>query len=136
MIQHDQELFALANMFLFKMYRMRSMELGRMLVLFRSNADIYMQPLVDYHVKMGNLDKHAEHKFLKWDDASITVAYFDYVLRRLNKYGLLNGTLNRGKFPNYKETLNNEEDKLVDYFLYEMRKEPTEEAKIPPMPFN
>ncbi len=114
--------------------RMRTAEFGRMYVLFRTNANMYLQPLYDYHLKMGIVDKPALHKFLKWDDASITVNYLLYVLERIKKYGLCYGPIGQSKFPDYKETLRKTEDELTDYFLYEMRKEPSAEKEYPPMP--
>jgi hypothetical protein len=136
MIIHDNQMFGLANTFLQLMYRMRIKEISRNYVLFRRNSDIYMQPLYEHHMKLGGVDAYTHNKYFKWDDASITVAYLDYVLRRLNKYKLLLGPLTQRKYPDYKEDLKNQEDELVEYFLYEMRKEPAEHKEIEPMPFN
>ena len=117
------------------MYKARQDEIGRCLVLFKNNGAYtsYIQPLVEHHIKLGELDRLIAHKYYNWDDASITTGYYDYVLRRLGKYGkfiiilgLQYGLLNHKKFPNYKEELNKLEDELTDYFLYEMRKEPQE----------
>ncbi len=108
--------------------------MGRMYVLFRHQAAIYIQPLLEYHVKMGLLDQFTQHKYLKWDDASIGVSYLEYVLNRTRKYGLNYGPLGQGKFPNYKETLRTKEEELTEYFLYEMRKEPGLEKEFPTMP--
>ena len=119
---------------MYQMYKMRQMEFGRMYVLFRHNSEVYLQPLFDYHLKMGILDKPTQHVHFKWDDASLTVNYFLYVLQRVKKYGLGYGPLGQDKFPDYKETLRSEEDKLTEYFLYEMRKEPAPEKEYPPMP--
>jgi hypothetical protein len=118
------------------MYKMRQNELARMYVLFRRNAYFYLQPLWDYHLKCGDLDRVSMHKYLKWDDASASIAYLNYVLRRVKKYGLHFGPLNQLKFPNYKEDLQEVEDKLTEYFLYEMRKEPVKEKELPEMPLN
>jgi len=136
MILHDTDLFGLANSYLQLMYRMRIKEISRMHLLFRRNSDVYMQPLYDHHIKMGGVDAYSQNKYLKWDDASITIAYFEYVLKRLNKYKLLLGPLTQKKYPEYKDDLKKQEDDLVDYFLYEMRKEPFAQKEIPPMPFN
>ena len=46
------------------------------------------------------------------------------------------GSLIIRKGPNYKETIRQKEDELVDYFLYEMRKAPAEQPKLPDMPIN
>jgi hypothetical protein len=136
MIIHDNQMFGVANTFLQLMYRMRIREISRMHLLFRRNSDIYMQPLYEHHMKLGGVDAYTHNKYFKWDDASLTVAYLDYVLRRLNKYKLLLGPLTQKKYPDYKEDLKNQEDALVEYFLYEMRKEPVEQKEIPLMPFN
>ncbi len=113
---------------------MRTDEMARMYVLFRRNCYYYMQPLYEYQIKMGNLDKFSQHRYLKWDDASISVNYLEYVMQRIRKYGLNYGPIDQRKFPNYKETIKNEEDRLTEYFLYEMRKEPQQEKPIPEMP--
>ncbi len=42
--------------------------------------------------------------------------------------------INRFKSNNYKEEMKKQEDNLVDYFLYEMRKAPAEEVALPDMP--
>ncbi len=118
------------------MYRMRQHEIARMYVIFRRNSYFYMQPLWDHHIKMGNLDKHSQHKYMKWDDASLSVGYLDYVINRIKKFGLQYGPLDQDKFVNYKETIRNEEEKLTEYFLYEMRKKPVEQKEIPEMPLN
>jgi hypothetical protein len=110
-------------------------EVGRCYLLFKSNSAYfnYITPLIEHHIKLGELDRVAVHKYYNWDDASLVTGYYDYVLRRLGKYGKINlikglqyGLLNSKKFPNYKEELRNLEDDLTDYFLYEMRKEPQE----------
>jgi hypothetical protein len=113
---------------------MRTAEMGRMYVLFKGNSEMYLQPLYDFHIKMGIVDKPTMHKFLKWDDASLSVNYLLYVLERVKKYGLNYGPLGQNKFPDYKETLKKTEDQLAEYFLYEMRKEPAPEKQYPPMP--
>jgi hypothetical protein len=38
------------------------------------------------------------------------------------------------KHPNYKQKIKDAEDNLVEYFLYEMRKAPAEQAELPLMP--
>ena len=105
-----------------------------MFILHRHNAGVYMRPLYDHHIKMGNLDTAAQNKYLKWDDASLSVAYLQYVLDRVRKYGLNYGPLGQTKFPDYKQKLKNVEEELTQYFLYEMRKEPAPERKYPDMP--
>jgi hypothetical protein len=133
---HDLETFSYAQTFLQHMAMMRSHEMARMSILFRRNAYFYMQPLYDFHIKYGNLDKSTDHKYLKWDDACLTINYFHYVIDRVKKYGLNYGPLAQGKFPNYKDVLKSEEDRLTEYFLYEMRKEPQPEKDIPEMHAN
>jgi hypothetical protein len=133
---HDNQIYGVANTFLQLMYRMRIKEMSRMHLLFRHNSDIYMKPLLEHHVKMGGVDAYSHNRYLKWDDASITVAYLDYVLRRLSKYKLNYGPLTQRKYPDYTDDLKKQEDALVEYFLYEMRKEPVEQKEIPLMPFN
>lgn len=118
------------------MYKARKEEKARMSVLFRKNADIYLEPLIENDMKYGRLDTYKPGTYMKWDDVSITVGYLDYVLRRITKYGLHYGSISKYKFPNYKEELKKDEDKLVEYFLYEMRKEPAEQKEIPTMPIN
>ncbi len=131
---HDNGLYKIAHSYLNLMMRMRTNEFGRMYVLFRRNADQYLQPLYDFHIKMGIVDKPTIHKYLKWDDASISVNYLLYVLERIKKYGLNYGPLGQTKFPDYKDTIKSKEDELTEYFLYEMRKEPAPEKQYPSMP--
>ena len=50
--------------------------------------------------------------------------------------GLVYGGIDKYKKPNYKQILKQKEDELVDYFLYEMRKEPSEKAELPVMPIS
>lgn len=104
-----------------------------MYILFRNNAPVYMKELVNYDIKMGSVDKYDQSKYYKWDDATIIVGYLDYVMRRLRKYSLDRGVMSSLKFPYYKEKLQKEEDQLVDYFLYEMRKSPLKREEIPKM---
>ncbi len=127
-------MFTLAQTFLYKLYSLRIEEMGRMYVIFRQNAYMYLPPLYEFHIKMGDTDRRRGATLYKWDDASISIGYFDYVLRRIQKYGLHRGPLSSAKFPSYKEMIQEEEDKLVDYFLYEMRKPPLEEKELPRMP--
>jgi hypothetical protein len=116
------------------MYKMRLYEFSRLYICFKQNSFIYVGPLYEHHLKMGNLDRINSHVHLKWDDAALTVNYFLYVLERIKKYGLINGTLSQKKYPDYKNNLQEEEDKLTEYFLYEMRKEPAPEKTYPDMP--
>jgi hypothetical protein len=124
----------MANHLLNYMYVKRKNEYSRMYILFRGHSLMYAPALVEYDLKMGGVDKMDAGRNLKWDDATITVGYLEYVLRRLNKYSLDRSILNPYKFPNYKDTLKSEEDNLVDYFLYEMRKEPANAVELPEMP--
>lgn len=130
------DVFPLAYTLLNKMYKQRQAEIGRVALLFPQNYSVYITPLYEHHIKCGELDRHTKPKYLKWDDASITIGYLNYVLNRIGKYGLHWGSLNYKKFDNYKQKLKEEEDKLVEYFLYEMRKPPVEADKIEPMPMN
>ena len=117
------------------MYRMRCQEFGRLFAIFRFNCYLYSEPLIEYHLKMGVLDNLGPgHIHMKWDDASLTVNYFLYVMERINKYGLQYGPINQRKFPDYENSIKEEEDKLTEYFLYEMRKEPGPEKTYPDMP--
>ncbi len=136
MVSHDRSLFGLANVYMHQLKVLRRRELSRLYVLFRRNASMYALPLLENEIKMGNLDHYAAHKYLRWDDACITINYLDYVLRRADKYKLTLGPLTQKKYPNHKEDLKQKEDELVDYFLYEMRKEPVEQQEIPAMPLN
>jgi hypothetical protein len=71
------------------MYKARIEEIGRCMLLFKNNNAYYnyITPLLEHHIKLGELDRFAPHKYLDWDDASVTTGYYDYVLRRLSKYG-------------------------------------------------
>jgi hypothetical protein len=133
---NDNVVYPLAQMFLQKMYKERQSEIGRLYVLFRYNYLTYAQPLYEHHLKHGVLDKYHANTHFKWDDAAASIGYFDYVLRRLGKYSLTRGALQPRKFPNYREELQKEEDKLVEYFLYEMRKAPVEQKEAQLMPVN
>lgn len=116
------------------MHRQRKSELARSIVLFGDRARYYNYPLLEHHLKMGDVDKPNCLKYLNWRDASISVAYLEYVLGRVGRYGLHWGALNNQKFPDYKQKIKSDEDDLVDYFLYEMRKAPLKQAEIPAMP--
>jgi hypothetical protein len=127
--------FSQASHFLNKMYKARISEIGRCYLLFKNNNNYmnYVTPLLEHHTKLGELDRLSLHRYFNWDDASITTSYYDYVLRRISKYGLQHGLLNYKKFPNYRENLKKLEDELTDYFLYEMKKEPLA-RQYTPMP--
>ena len=88
-MKHDFETFTEATYFLNRMYKARLSEVGRCYVLFKNQNMFYnyLTPLLDHHIKLGELDRLALHKYYDWDDASITTSYYDYVLRRLSKYG-------------------------------------------------
>lgn len=116
------------------MYNQRKHELSRCYVLFRDKARYYNSPLLEHHIKMGDVDKPNPYKYLNWRDASLSVAYLEYVLTRLSRYGLHWGALRNKKFPDYKQKIRSEEDELTDYFLYEMRKPPVKRDEIPAMP--
>jgi hypothetical protein len=83
--------FTQASYFLNRLYKARQNEIGRCYLLFKNNNNYmnYVTPLLEYHIKLGELDRLALHKHYNWDDASIITGYYDYVLRRLNKYGLI-----------------------------------------------
>jgi hypothetical protein len=112
------------------MYELRKNEITKMNHLFRNSFFSYALPLYEHHFKLGSIDRVHTLKFYHWDDASKIGAYYDYVLRRIRKYGLHWGSLTNKKFDNYKEQMKKEEDELVDYFLYEMRKPPSEEKEL------
>ena len=116
------------------MMKKRTEEFSRMYILFKGNSTMYLQPLYDFHLKMGIVDKPSIHKYLKWDDASLTVNYLIYVLERIKKYGLNYGPLGKDKFPDYKNSLKKTEDELTEYFLYEMRKEAAPEKELSNLP--
>lgn len=116
------------------MYNQRKHELSRSYILFRERAKYFNLPLLEHHIKMGETDKPNSYKYLNWRDASLSVAYLEYVLNRLSRYGLHWGALKNKKFPDYKQKIRADEDELVDYFLYEMRKPPVKRAEIPSMP--
>ncbi len=116
------------------MYTQRKQEIARCYVLFRERSRYYSMPLIEHHIKMGEVDKPNGYKYLTWRDASLSVAYLEYVLARLSRYGLHYGALNNRKFPDYKEKIRSDEDELVDYFLYEMRKAPSKNTDMVAMP--
>jgi hypothetical protein len=111
------------------MYELRKNEIAKMKHLFRNSFYSYALPLYEYHYKLGRIDRVHTLKFYHWDDASKIGAYYDYVQRRIRKYGLHWG-LTPKKFDNYKEQMKKEEDELVDYFIYEMRKPPSDDKEI------
>jgi hypothetical protein len=131
---HDTTIYKYARAYMHQMFKMRLYEFGRLHAIFKQNGYIYAAPLYEHHLKMGYLDRVNLHVQLKWDDASLTVNYFHYVIERIKKYGLVYGTLSQKKFPDYENNLKEEEDKLTEYFLYEMRKEPVPDKNYPEMP--
>lgn len=133
-IINDGKTHTLAITFLNRMYYQRIQEMGRMWLLFRNISGNYVMPLYEHHIKLGNSDKYHMSMMYKWDDSSIAIGYLDYVTRRITKYGLHRGPLCSIKFPGYKDEIQNEEDQLAEYFLYEMRKAPAEEKILPRMP--
>ena len=133
-VEYDRLIFRIANHFLERMYNQRKFELARCYVLYRERSKFYNLPLLEHHIKMGETDRPNANKYLNWKDASLSVAYFEYVLNRLSRYGLHWGALKNNKFPDYKEKIRSDEDELVDYFLYEMRKPPVKKEEIPSMP--
>jgi len=133
-IEYDNNIYRIATHLLEKMHSQRIAELARSYVLFRERAKYYNYPLLEHHLKMGDVDKPNSLKYLNWRDASISVAYLEYVLSRIGRYGLHWGALNNLKFPDYKQKIKSDEDHLVDYFLYEMRKAPLKQQEIPAMP--
>jgi rRNA processing protein Gar1 len=48
---------------------------------------LYVKPLWDQHMAMGDLDRATPTKQLYWDDAIKTVGYVEGVLGRVAKYG-------------------------------------------------
>ena len=112
------------------MYAQRRYEMARAFIIFQRAHFNYIQPLYEHHIKMGMNDSGNEFKYYTWDDASRIVGYYDYVLRRITKYGLHRGAIQPTKYSNYKSDLVKEEEELVDYFLYEMRKQPAAPVKI------
>ena len=133
-VEYDTNIYRIATHLLERMYNQRKSELARSIVLFRERARYYNLPLLEHHIKMGDVDKPNSNKYLNWRDASVSVAYLEYVLSRLGRYGLQWGALNNQKFPDYKQKIKSDEDELVDYFLYEMRKAPIKQKEIPAMP--
>ena len=86
----------------------------------------YALPLYENYIKEGILDKFNPYADFTWDDSSRIAGYVEYLTRRISKFGLHYGLINQNKFKDYKKTIQIEEDKLVDYLLYEMRKSPQE----------
>jgi hypothetical protein len=97
--EHDLITFAQASHFMNKMYKARMSEIGRCYLLFKNNYSYfnYISPLTEHHTRLGELDRLSLHRYMNWDDASITTSYYDYVLRRISKYGLQYGLLNYKK---------------------------------------
>lgn len=110
------------------------MEIARCYVIFKHTFMSYVWPLYEHHIKLGKVDKASFYKNYYWDDASKVADYYDYVMRRIGKYGLHWSILNPNKVYNYKKMIQEEEDNLVDYFIYEMRKKPAEAAKLDEIP--
>lgn len=115
------------------MYKQRLNEIARCYFIFGGFSP-YLLPLYEHHLKLGDVDRSGEFRNLYWDDATKIANYLDYVMKRINKYGLHWGILNPKKFDGYKEQMKKEEDELTQYFLYEMRKPPAEEKEYAEMP--
>ena len=63
--------------------------MARCLTIFgTNNYMLYIQPLWEHHIKMGDLDRISPTRFYYWDDASRVVGYLDYVYKRVHKYGM------------------------------------------------
>lgn len=86
----------------------------------------YALPLYENLIKEGLLDKFNPYADFSWDDSSRIAGYIEYLTRRISKFGLHYGLINQNKFKDYKKTIQMDEDNLVDYLLYEMRKSPQE----------
>ena len=111
------------------MYLLRISEYSRTLFMFQNQgcAEQYAFPVKEHHLKLGNVDHGGNRlKFYVWDDAVKIANYFEWVMRRITKYQLHWGINHKYKFDNYKNEIKKSEDELVDYFLYEMRKPPTD----------
>jgi len=124
----------MGHLLLFYMHGLRMEEIARCNHIFPNMYMSYALPLYEHHIKLGNLDSFALGRVYYWDDATKMGNYFDYVMRRINKYGLHWGLLNKNKFQGYKEKIAQEEDDLTKYFLYEMRKAPVEQNELNKMP--
>ena len=108
---------------------LRLSEITRTAFLFHGKgcAEVYSFPVREHHLKLGHVDHPGNiNKFFVWDDAIKIANYFEWVMRRITKYGLHWGINHKYKFDNYKQEIKKSEDELVDYFLYEMRKAPSE----------
>ena len=72
------------------MYYQRVSEIARCYHIFGvASYMTYVWPLHEHHMKLGDLDRHVSHRFYYWDDASRVVGYFNYVVKRIQKYGKL-----------------------------------------------
>ena len=58
-------------------------------MMFRNSYHLYVKPLWDHHLAMGDLDRNTATKQLYWDDASKTVGYVEHLAGRVAKYGNL-----------------------------------------------
>ncbi len=109
------------------MYKQRLSELARLRNLFGRDSYLsYSKPLYESLIKEGLLDKFNPYVDYTWDDSSRIAGYVDYVTRKVSKYCLHYGMINQLKFHDYKNQIQQDEDKLVDYLVYEMRKAPVE----------
>ncbi len=71
------------------MYSQRISEMARCFLIFNHCSYLtYIYPLWEHHLKLGDLDRNNPHRFYYWDDASRVVGYFDYVVKRIEKYGI------------------------------------------------
>ena len=70
------------------MYKQRTSEMARCFIIFGHSSYLsYIRPLWEHHIKLGEMDRDCSHRFYYWDDASRVIGYFDYVLKRIEKYG-------------------------------------------------
>ncbi len=114
-------------MYLNYLHKQRQFELARMRNIFREDVyNSYALPLYENFFKESMLDKFNPYADYTWDDSSRIAGYIEYLTRRISKFGLHYGLINQNKFKDYKQTIQVEEDKIVDYLLYEMRKSPQE----------
>ena len=121
--------FKIGKNLLGHMYLMRLGEIARSFNLFQASYFSYCLPLHEHHLKLGHTDYNNLYKIYYWDDATKIVNYLDYVTKRINKYGLHWGVIDNQKFDGYKEQIKKDEDELTNYFLFEMRKPPTEKER-------
>lgn len=128
--EYDTRDISVGIQYLGMLYRQRRFELTRLYRLFHNMSSSYELPLQKEFAN-GLVDKYSIYKNYQWDDASKIASYFDYVTRKITKYGLHMSFIQPNKFENYKQKIKEEEDALTEYFLYEMRKKPVEQNYEP-----